>query len=182
MISKKLLLASVATIVLFAGGTAVNAETVTETTVVKTVDQPHLNKVDFTAFDINRDGVLSMPEVGEKLFYIFDLDGNEVIDNIEFTKESFNTIIPMEKDTFTFVDYDSDGRADQSAHTKETFLEQSRLIRFDKDKDGLSPKDFIELSFLKMDDNKSGAIELDEWKEEYITKVAPASAEQERYN
>jgi hypothetical protein len=96
MISKKLLLATTAAVLLIAGGTSVQAETITETTVVKPVDQPHLNKVDFSAFDLNHDGILSMPEVGEKLFYIFDLDGNEVIDNIEFTKESLaNSTIRM---------------------------------------------------------------------------------------
>lgn len=180
--SRKILFLSTALVLVLTLGSGALAETVTTKTVVTQQDLPNVEQTNFAAFDLNGDNVLSMAEVGEKLFYIFDTDGNEVIDNIEFTNRKVMTIIPMEKQTFTFLDYDSDGNVDKSKYTHDTFIQQSRLIRFDKDMDGLSPADFIEMSFLELDDNNSKAIELDEWKEEYLVKVIPPVAEQERYN
>ena len=158
------------------------AGTVTEKTIVTQKELSNVQKINFDAFDLNKDNILSMAEVGEKLFYIFDTDGNEVIDNVEFERKQVMTIIPMEKRTFIFSDYDDDGHAESSSYTYESFIQQSQLMRFDKDRDGLSPADFIGMSFLELDDDKSKAIELQEWKEEYIAKVFPSSAEQERYN
>lgn len=161
----------------------VPANTVTSTTqtVVTPVDLPNMEKTNFAAFDLNKDGILDMAEVGTKLFYIFDTDGNEVIDNIEFKNKKVMTIIPMEKETFKFVDYNSDGAADDTAYTHESFFKTSGLMRFDQNMDGLSPHDFVEQTFLVLDDNNSKAIELDEWKEAYIDYARPAVAEQERY-
>ncbi|MCF8495705.1 MAG: hypothetical protein K9G62_03455 [Alphaproteobacteria bacterium] len=158
------------------------AETVTTNTVVTQKDVPNVIKTDFMAFDLNKDNILSMTEVGQKLFYIFDTDGNEVIDNIEFDNKKVMTIIPMEKSTFTFIDRDDDGQAEHGAFSYETFIEKSGLMRFDKNMDGLSPSDFIGRSFLELDTNHSKAIELPEWKKVYIESVLPPVAEQERYN
>jgi hypothetical protein len=157
------------------------AETVTEKTVVVQKDLPNVQKTNFMAFDLNHDNVLSMQEVGEKLFYLFDADGNEVIDNIEFGQNRVMTIIPMEKESFTYVDLNDDGMAEAVSYDRDTFLTQSRLARFDNDMDGLSAQEFIGESFLRLDDDKSKAIELEEWKEEYIASVRPKAAEQERY-
>lgn len=178
---KKLLLASVAVLAL-GMSTTVNAETVTTKTVVSQKEMSNVKEINFSAFDVNNDGILSMAEVGEKLFYLFDTDGNEVIDNIEYNNKNVMTIIPMEKQTFTFVDYNNDGIADDKTYTYETFIQQSRLMRFDKNMDGLSPEEFIGDSFLKLDDDKSKAIELEEWKEGYLVSVRPPVAEQERYS
>lgn len=167
---------------LILGAASAHAETVTTKTIVHTKELDNAQKIDFSALDMNGDSILSMKEVGEKLFYIFDADGNEVIDNIEFDHKNVMTIIPMEKEIFTFVDWDNDGSTDQATYTYETFIDQSGLMRFDENHNGLSPADFMEMSFLELDDNKSKAIELDEWKEEYMVKVKPAAAEQERYN
>ncbi len=176
----RMLLASAAC-ALIIGSQPANAETVTTKTSVHQKDLPNIEKTDFGAFDLNHDNILSMSEVGKKLFYIFDTDGNEVIDNIEFDHKQVMTIIPMEKNTYQFVDFDTDGKTDVATYTYETFFQQSGLMRFDQDMDGLSPADFIEMTFLELDDNNSKAIELDEWKEEYTAKVKAANAEQERY-
>ncbi len=164
-------------------GSAAHAETVITTkTTVSPQEMENANMIDFGAFDRNNDGVLSMAEVGEKLFYVFDRDGNEIIDNIEFEQNSMMTITPMEKETITMVDHYGDGDYEKVTYTYETFLRESQLIRFADDHNGLSPEEFIGSSFLIMDDNDDKAIDLEEWKEGYIEMVKPKSAEQERYN
>ena len=180
-LSGKVLLASAACVALMSVAPA-NAETVTTKTVVHQKVVPDTDKVNFSAFDINHDGVLSMDEVGEKLFYVFDTDGNETIDNLEFDHRQVMTIIPMEKDTYTYVDWDNDGDVDESTYTYQTFFQQSGLMRFDNNMDGLSPAEFINEGFLALDDDKSTVIELDEWKEAYQHSMRPSAAEQERYN
>ncbi len=178
--TKKVLLLTGVTVLLHPF--AAQAETVTEKISVTQKPLPNVNTVDFKAFDMNQDGTLSMAEVGQKLFYIFDRDGNEVIDNIEFDQKKVMTIIPMEKQTFTYVDYDDDGRTDQSAYDHETFFQQSHLMRFDNQMDGLSPSDFIETGYLQLDDDNSRYIEFPEWQEAYLQLAIPRHVEQERYN
>ncbi len=158
------------------------AETVHTKTYVETSDVADERKINFSAFDINEDGMYAKSEVGEKLFYVFDLDGNEVIDNQEWDTRSMFTITPMEKETFKFVDYNDDGYTDLSTYTYETFYKESGLIRFDEDKDGLSAAEFIDTGFQELDDNDNNTIELDEWVEAYTVMTKPATAEQERYN
>ena len=130
---KRHLIATAAVCILGVSATVVNAETVTTKTVVSTKHLNGVDRVNFASFDLNGDGILSMSEVGERLFYAFDMDGNEVIDNIEMNKKSVMTIIPMEKQTFKFVDDNNDGKTDEGAYTYETFIEKSKLMRFDKD-------------------------------------------------
>lgn len=178
----KLLMASAACCAFIISAPAVNADTtVTTETMVQQKDLPNVKKTNFSAFDLNEDGILSMQEVGTKLFYIFDTDGNEVIDNIEFDKKQVMTVIPMEKNTYTYVDFDADGEAEEATYTHETFFEVSGLMRFDDNMDGLSASEFIAHSFLELDDDKSAVIELEEWQEAYEESVRPATAEQERY-
>src|SRR5690606_33257010 len=78
-----------------------HSETITTKTIVSQQDIPNVQKTNFSAFDLNGDNILSMSEVGQKLFYVFDTDGNEVLDNIEFNNKKIMTIIPMEKMTYT---------------------------------------------------------------------------------
>jgi Ca2+-binding EF-hand superfamily protein len=158
------------------------SDTVTTKTMVVPKEIPNINRVDFAEFDLNNDGVLSMEEVGEKLFYLFDNDGNHVIDNIEFTNRKVMTIVPMEKHTYTYIDHNSTGTVDKTKYTHETFYEQSMLARFDDDVRGLSPESFIGHSFLEMDTNRDGAVDIHEWKAAYIKSVLPEVAKQERYN
>lgn len=176
------LLTGVAAIAIVASAGIATAETVHTKTYVKSQDVKHSDKIKFSDFDLNNDGMYSKSEVGEKLFYVFDLDGNEVIDNIEWDKRSMHTIIPMEKQTYKFVDYNNDGYTDLSTYTYETFYNESGLIRFDKNQDGLSAAEFIGTGFLELDDSGNKMIELEEWKEGYTAMTKPANAEQERYN
>ena len=139
-------------------------------------------EVNFDSLDLNKNGTLSMVEVGERLFYIFDVDGNEVIDNIEFNQNRVITIAPMEKHTLKMVDFESDGNVELSTYTYETFSRTSGLTRFDEDRDGLSASEFIDTSMLKLDTDESKMIELDEWKKAYIATRAPKAADQDGYN
>lgn len=171
---------------IMASGTAL-AETVTTTTTTKTIIQQktlpnEVMRINFDEFDINGDGILSMEEVGEKLFYLYDLDGNQVIDNIEFQNPRIMTVVPMEKHTLRMVDLNSNGHAEISKYTYQTFSAASGLARFDADLDGLSAAEFIGESFLALDKNGSGVIELAEWKAAYIESRAPLAADQDRYN
>lgn len=140
------------------------------------------NMVDMSVFDQNKDGVLSMQEVGEKLFEMFDQDGNEVIDNIEYKTNSVMTIAPMEMNTLTFVDYAGDGTVDRTEYTHDEFLKASQLTRFAGDLDGLSPEDLMKKPFAELDDNNDKVIDRQEWKEAYSGLVKLPHEEPERYN
>ena len=183
MFNKKYILASGAAILALAltiPANAAKAETVVEKTYVQTKDLPDTNEIDFSAFDLNNDGSYSMTEVGEKLFYIFDTDGNEVIDNIEWDNKNFYTITPMEVEKFKFVDVDNDGQTDVASYTYDTFYKASGLIKFDEDQDGLSASEFIGVGFEKLDDSEDKTITLKEWQKAYLD-TRPDHYRQETY-
>lgn len=148
------------------------AETTTSTSVeTNTYVKPAVdgeNTINLKEFDINEDGKYSMAEVGERLFYAFDLDGNEVIDNMEWDKKSVMTVVPMEKETFQFVDLDGDTYTDVSSYSYETFYKDSGLASFDENKDGLSAKEFIGVGFEELDDSEDKTITLEEWQKVYL--------------
>ena len=158
------------------------AETVTTTTIVENKNLPNVKRVDFMSFDVNHDGILSMREVGDVLFNAFDKDGNGAIDNKEYDEASVYTVIPMEATKLTFTDYNNDGVDEHVTMTREEFLERSNLMRFDKDMDGLSPRDFMGSEVKAMDLNHNNLIEKDEWERAYAAKVQPKVNVQKRYN
>lgn len=160
----------------------VMAETVTQQTTVVQKELPNTYKVNFAEFDLNHDGLLSRAEVGRKLFYIFDTDGNEVIDNREFGKAKVVTIVPLQANELTMIDFNDDGVADQTKYSADEFARFSMLNRFDKDNNGLSAEEFISRPFLKMDTNRDGTIDIREWRDAYVASLSPLSAKQYRYN
>lgn len=162
--------------------TVIHADTITETTFVKQQASPDVNKIDFMSFDLNHDSKLSMSEVGDVLFDAFDRDNNGAIDNIEYDKASVSTVISMEVTTLTFIDFDDDGVSDTSTISKDEFLKRSNLMRFDKDKDGLTPRDFMGSEVKAMDINHNNLIEKDEWQRQYALKVKPKVSISKRYN
>lgn len=175
------------TIAVLAVGVAVSssagAKTVVQSqTYVSPMPMEDARMIDFAAFDNNGDGILTMGEVGTELFYIFDRDGNEIIDNQEFGRDSLMTIAPMEQETFTFVDRAADGDVETVTYSYDQFLQASQLVKFTNNGAGLSPEEFIQASFLEIDDNDDHAVDLEEWKEAYLPQSQPESAEQDRYN
>lgn len=160
--------------------------TQTPVTVVKTTETtPKIIEgaipVNFAAMDLNSDGILSRREVGEKLFFLFDTDGNRVIDNVEIKKNQVITVVPFEKTQLTMIDFNDDGIADVVDVEYQDFMQASMLNRFDKDNDGLSAEEFIGHSALELDTDKSGVVEYPEWKEVYAKSASPLSAKQWRY-
>ncbi|HRJ11844.1 MAG TPA: hypothetical protein PKW15_01225, partial [Alphaproteobacteria bacterium] len=73
--SRKTLLTAVAAVAILATGAAAHAEvnstTVTTTTYVQPVPLDGVTMINFSAFDLNKDGVYTKDEVGERLFRVF---------------------------------------------------------------------------------------------------------------
>ncbi len=178
----KILTYSTALLAVFAMTPQVQAETVKTTKIIEAKEMPDMTKTDFSVFDVNNDGQFSKEEVGEKLFYVFDRDGNEVIDNLEWDHKSMMTIIPMEEHNYKFIDKNEDGYVDQSQYTYKEFFQTSGLMKFDKNYNGLSASEFIETSFQVLDDNDNNLIDIEEWEEAYSKATSPENAQQENYN
>ena len=127
--------------------------------------------------------MLEPEEVGEKLFYQYDLDGNETLDNIEFNKELMVNFAPVEETRVFFVDYNNDGVLESEEVKQDVVMARTGLDRFDTDgDDGVTAREFIGQSFLQLDTDDSGMIEMREWKRVYMEKMAPQAANNEIYN
>tara|TARA_B100000686_G_scaffold350567_1_gene446894 strand:+ start:649 stop:1185 length:537 start_codon:yes stop_codon:yes gene_type:complete len=144
-----------------------SAETIKQTTIERQMIDPGVKVIDVTDFDLNNSGTISIDEVGEKLFYLYDIDGNEIIDNQEFDQPLIASVVPVERETITVVDINSDGVSEETSYEVDRFMKQTRLAMFDTDKDGLSPHEFIGEGFLKLDSNDDMSIDINEWKSAY---------------
>lgn len=151
-------------------------------TLVTQKDIPNTNRVNLLDFDLDGDGVLTRKEVGEKLFYMFDTDGNMILDNIELNRVGLITLIPMEKTTIKMVDIGANGRVEEKIVNTDEFLSESRLIAYDQNRDGLTPREFIGVSFNRLDKNNDKAVDIEEWKEAYADFVKPSFQRQSHYN
>jgi len=183
----KFFLASAAVTAFMLHASPVQAEdiVVRSTTVTKTeqvMPETGTRIVNFMDFDLNQDTTLSTFEIGEMLFKLFDADGNEVIDNVEYEHRNVMTVVPMAKETIVSYDFDNDGQADHVERSYERILEETKLSRFDNNGDGISPHEFVEKTFLEMDVNRSKMIELNEWRGAYIESVAAQNAKHVNLN
>lgn len=133
-------------------------------------------------FDVNHDAMLSLDDVGVKLFDIYDTDGNDVIDNIEFERRAVLTVTPVQQKTTVAYDFDGDGRADQVATTMEVFQQRTGLAAFDRNGDGLSAREFTGRHFNEADINNDHAIDLKEWQGSYIAYIDHKNKEKARFN
>lgn len=122
-------------------------------------------------FDVNNDMVLSLNDVGVKLFDLYDTDGNDVIDNIEFDRRAVLTVAPAQKKTTIRYDFDGDGAADQVDTTMEVFQQRTGLSAFDRNGDGLSAREFTGRHFNEADINNDHAVDLKEWQGTYIAYI-----------
>jgi hypothetical protein len=147
-----------------------------------TILTPGTRAISFADLDINRDGILSVGEVGRRLFKLFDGDGNEVLDNAEWERKSVLTVMPQARDTVIAYDFDGDGLADQVQRTYDVFLRDSMLSRFDQNGDGLSPHEFTGRDFLAADVNHDKAVDLQEWQGTYIAALDRENKEKARFN
>lgn len=138
--------------------------------------------VNFDQFDLNKDGVLERDEVGEKLFRMFDRDGNQVIDNIEMVTPNIIVFSDMAKTKTETVKYHDPSKPAKQNVSTQDFMQASKLARFDKEKDGLSPLDFLDKTFYQVNVRDDGVIDLYEWKRAYAAYVRPAHLEQYNYN
>ena len=156
---------------LYAGN--VHAATVVIETSLTPRPIPGPTIVDYRQFDTNHDGILSMDEVGEKLFYTFDRDGNQMIDNREFNKAMVMTFAPMTKETVQYVDFNGDGVADATTTTQQNFMQRTGLSKFDRNGRGLSAAEFINMPMNKVDRDGNHLIDIKEWKQAYFAAQKP---------
>ena len=147
---------------------------VVETATQQVPPPPGKRMVNLANFDLNKDGILSTYEVGEMLFKIFDTDISGALEPAEYESKSLLTVVPMEKETTITYDFNNDGIADKKQTTVETFMQETNLAKFDAFKDGLSPHEFVGMTFIEADNNLNSGIDLAEWRTAYMTHIAPA--------
>jgi hypothetical protein len=164
-------------------GATVSTTTTTQTTPVTTRSEVKVNTTETALaasgtrlfntaeFDINNDGVLSTAEVGEKLFAMYDFDGNGMIDNLEYERNAVVTVVPVEKNTTITYDFNGDGIAEQQEKVYENFLRYTQLSRFDGDLDGLSPREFVARGYLEADIDGDKLISKKEWQGSYNAEI-----------
>jgi hypothetical protein len=173
----KTLLCSVAVCALSLIAVSVRAETVVTKTITEQSAPTSGKIINLNNFDLNKNGILSTFEVGEMLFKLFDTDTSGSIDSAEYAFKSVLTVAPMEKTTVISYDYDNDGIADKTQYTFDKFTQDTQLARFDKNKDGLSPREFIDKTLTDIDTDNNHRIELMEWRNAYMSRIMPASGQ-----
>lgn len=153
---------------------ALSAEVVETTTTQQVSPPPGKRMINLANFDLNKDGILSTYEVGEMLFKVFDTDISGALEPAEYESKSLLTVVPMAKETTITYDFNNDGIADKTQTTVETFMQETNLAKFDAFKDGLSPHEFVGVTFAEADTNANASIDLAEWRGTYMTRIAPA--------
>ena len=122
-------------------------------------------------FDLNGDGALATQKVGDKLFKMYDADGNGVVDNVEYARKALATLVPIERTTTITYDLTGNGVADKKETSHERFLRESQLSRFDKNNKGLSARDLLDRNFRQADIDDDKFISLKEWRGAYNAAI-----------
>ncbi len=152
------------------------------------LDLQNQTEIKIGDLDLNHDHFIKREEVAEYMFYYFDHDGNESLTNGEYGARRPVSVIPYEGTDITTIDLDNDGKDDGVAYSQESFLSKVMIGKYDPAAEGITAKQFIDTSFLRLNSNKSGAIELSEWNAIYedhgvIKPVRTTKAgKNERYN
>jgi len=156
------------------------------------LDLANQTEIDIPALDLDGDGRIRREEAAEYLFYYFDRDGNETLTNGEYSADREISVLPYEASAAPFVDLDGDGKDDGAVYTTESFLAKTMTGEYDPPAEGaaavVTAKKMTGMSFLKTDDDRSGAIEMTEWRKAWLLNAAvkpkqpPKAANQNRYN
>ena len=167
--------------------TTTTTETVTKSRVdwekkEEPIIKPGAHGLNLSEFDANKDGRLTRAETGEKLFHIFDTDGNNLVDNVEYEKKLIATIVPV-KETEKIAFYSGDNATpDKTITTVGDILKVTQLARFDKALDGLSPKDFASRDYADADVNKDHFVDLSEWQGAYNASIDAENQDKQKFS
>lgn len=144
--------------------------------------KPGSNVLDLSQLDVNHDGILTKNEIGAALFRIFDTDGNQLIDNVEFEKKVIATVVPM-KATETVSWYSGDNEVpDKTVVSTADFMKATQLARFDKNGDGLSPRDFAAKTFEDADINHDHFVDMKEWQGAYNAAINAQNVKEQQFS
>ncbi|MEZ0226279.1 MAG: hypothetical protein ACAH83_17110 [Alphaproteobacteria bacterium] len=190
------IMATAMALVLLAAPAVSQAEDVMTTTTTETVTKsrvdwekkeepmvkPGTHLLNLTEFDANKDGRLTRAEIGEKLFHIFDTDGNNLVDNVEYEKKLVATIVPV-KETEKIAFYSGDNvTPDKTITTSQDILKVTQLARFDKAGDGLSPHDFAAKDFAGADVDNDHFVKVEEWQGAYDAVINAENEDKQKFN
>lgn len=144
--------------------------------------KPGAQLLNLNEFDGNKDGRLTRAEIGGKLFHIFDTDGNNLIDNVEYEKKLVATIVPV-KETEKIAFYSGDNLTpDKTITSTEAILKATQLARFDAAGDGLSPRDFAAEPFEKADVSNDRFVAIEEWQGAYDALIDSENKKKQLFN
>ncbi len=142
---------------------------------IETLEQPDIpaGVVPFNISDFNPtgDGALVKEAVGDQLFKMYDVDGNGVVDNIEYERRALATVVPVKKVTTVSYDVTGDGVADQKESNEERLMRETLLSKFDDRKLGLSANELLDRSFRGSDIDGNKFISRKEWKGAYNAAI-----------
>lgn len=164
-----------------------HAETVTTTRTQTTTERQMTtdnSHIDLARLERDNNGTIVLDDLARHLFYLYDTDGNELIDNQEFEARRIATIMPVERETITVVDtISSNGEPELMTHNYTHFMERTGLSRFETNADGLTAHEFLgDVSFLEADQNSDHGIGLEEWKAAYSADYQKPHDEGDAYN
>jgi hypothetical protein len=190
------IMATAMALVLLAAPAASKAEDVMTTTTTETITKsrvdwekkeepiirPGAHLLNLLEFDADKDGRLTRAEIGGKLFHIFDTDGNNLIDNVEYEKKLIATIVPV-KETEKIAFYSGDNiTPDKTITTVGDILKVTQLARFDKALDGLSPHDFAARDFADADVDNDHFVKIEEWQGAYDAIINAENEEKQKFS